>query len=410
MTATNSATLVHHRFNPLEPAVLADPYPYYAWLRLNDPMHWGVSGDSTVDGCWYVTRYADVIALLKEPRLGREIDRVLPDRFSPSGSSAAEIIHEWMVLRDPPDHTHLRALVHRAFTPQVIESWAPRMRAIARSLAARVRGLPTFDLLEQVATPFPVLVVAEMLGVPAQDAPLFMPWTKALAAVIEFEQSQEVRAQGEAAMGALADYLQQIIAARRRSPEDDLISALLFSAGEAPPSDTVLIGACTQLLFGGNDPVAHLIGNGILALLHHPDQLAWLRRQMAVQAVAVDELMRYDSSVQMTFRYVLEEMEWQGRSLHTGDLVALVFGAANHDEAQFKAPGQLDLTRSPNRHLSLGQGIHYCLGAALARLEGRIMLDVILNEFPALHLVQPTPTWQRTAAVRGLSSLPLATG
>jgi cytochrome P450 len=131
---------------------------------------------------------------------------------------------------------------------------------------------------------------------------------------------------------------------------------------------------------------------------------------MAVQAVAVDELMRYDSSVQMTFRYVLEEMEWQGRSLHTGDLVALVFGAANHDEAQFKAPGQLDLTRSPNRHLSLGQGIHYCLGAALARLEGRIMLDVILNEFPALHLVQPTPTWQRTAAVRGLSSLPLATG
>lgn len=405
--------LGNRRFDPLAPQVLANPYPFYKWLRDHDPLHWGMGGSGEkeygdADGCWYVTRYDDAVMALKDARFGREIDKVLPERVTlPQDSKAAAIIREWMVLRDPPWHTYLRGLVNRAFTPQMIERWTPRMQEIVESLLAQVDH-NGFDLIREVAVPFPVYVVAEMLGVPAADAPLFSPWTKALAAVIEFEQSPEVAASGAAAMRELADYLRGIINQRQRQPQDDLISALLTMNRDAPASEEVLIGACTQLLFGGNDPVAHLIGNGVLALLQHPAQWAALGNGGEVTTSAVDEVMRYNSSVQMTFRYALTDVEWKGKNIRTGDLLAIVFGAANRDEAQFLAPDVLDLNRSPNRHLSLGQGIHYCLGAALARTEGRVVLGALRRAMPTLHLNQEQISWQRTVAVRGLTKLVLA--
>ena len=410
MSLNQPADLHTNRFDPLAPAVLADPYPYYAWLRAHDPVHWGVGGsdgnnNSREAGCWYITRYDDAVALLKDGRLGREIDKVLPDRVTlPADADAAGIIREWMVLRDPPWHTYLRGLAQRAFTPRMIEQWTPRMGEIVNSLMDNVDP-SGFDLLHDVAVPFPVYVVAEMLGVPPADAPLFSPWTKALAAVIEFEQTPEVAASGAAAMRELADYLRGIIAQRQRQPQDDLISALLSMNTDAPLDEDVLIGACTQLLFGGNDPVAHMVGNGMLALLRHPDQWAMLDDTGLVATSAVDEVMRYDSSVQMTFRYALTDVDWLGKTLHTGDLVAIVFGAANRDAAHFAAPDKLDLQRSPNRHLSLGQGIHYCLGAALARTEGRVVLGALRQKLPTLRLAQDEVSWQRTVAVRGLTRL-----
>jgi cytochrome P450 len=406
--------LQHCRFDPLAPQVLANPYPYYAWLRAHDPIHFGVGGSGTGDGeaegCWYVTRYDDAAALLKDGRLGREIDKVLPERVTlPADAEAAAIIREWMVLRDPPWHTYLRGLVHRAFTPQMIERWTPRMETIVTSILNKV-DRANFDLIQEVAVPFPVYIVAEMLGVPAVDAPLFSPWTKALAAVIEFEQTPEVAASGAAAMRELADYLRAIIAQRRRQPQDDLISALLSLPSDVPASEEVLIGACTQLLFGGNDPVAHLIGNGVLTLLQHPPQWAEVGNQRLASVGAVDEVMRYDSSVQMTFRYALTDVEWRGKTMHTGDLVAIVFGAANRDDEQFVEPDRLDLNRSPNRHLSLGQGIHYCLGAALARTEGRVVLGALRRGMPNLRLAQDEINWQRTVAVRGVTQLRVVAG
>jgi cytochrome P450 len=311
-----------------------------------------------------------------------------------------------MVLRDPPWHTYLRGLVQRAFTPQMIERWTPRMAAIASSLIDPINP-DGFDLIHEVAAPFPVYVVAEMLGVPPEDASLFTPWTKALAAVIEFEQAPEVAAGGAAAMAELADYLRGIIAQRRHTPKDDLISALL-AFGDTSMSEEVLIGACTQLLFGGNDPVAHLVGNGLLALLQHPSQWQALSEDGLIAGSAVDELMRYDSSVQMTFRYALTDVGWRDKKMNTGDLVAIVFGAANRDEEQFVAPNRLDVARSPNRHLSLGQGIHYCLGAALARTEGRVVFGALRKRMPSLHLLQGEARWQRTVAVRGLTELRVA--
>ncbi len=408
--------LAHRRFDPLAPQVLTDPYPFYAWLRAHDPVHWGAAGSEHQEGdeggCWYITRYDDASALLKDARLGREIDKVLPERVTlPRDADAAAIIRQWMVLRDPPWHTYLRGLVHRAFTPQMIERWTPRMANIVDSLLGQV-DRAGFDLIQEVAVPFPIYVVAEMLGVPPADAPLFSPWTKALAAVIEFEQTPEVAARAATAMRELADYLRTIIHQRKRQPQDDLISALIGFADDEPVSEDVLIGACTQLLFGGNDPVAHLIGNGVLALLQHPAQWNGLGNQRMASSMvtgsAVDEVMRYDSSVQMTFRYALTDVEWQGKQMRTGDLVAIVLGAANRDAKHFESPDTLEITRSPNRHLSLGQGIHYCLGAALARTEGRVVLGALRRTMPSLRVAQDEVQWQRTVAVRGLTGLRLA--
>ncbi len=398
--------LAMHRFDPLAPAVLADPYPFYAWLREHDPLHWGVSGDAEAAGCWMVTRYDDALALLKDERFGREIKQVEAGRGASTQDEAAVIMREWMVLRDPPVHTVLRGLVHRAFTPQVIERWTPRMAAIAAELVAPCRDLRAFDLMTALALPFPVRVVAEMLGVPPEDAPLFTPWTEALAALIEFEQTPEVVAQGNRAMSELADYLRGVIAERQRQPQDDLISALLLDNPEI--SEPVLLGACTQLLFGGNAPVAYLIANGVMALLRNPEQLAWLAAQPGTPTIAVDELMRFDSSVQMTFRYALRDVVWRDKFIGRGDLVAIVFGAANRDARQFDAPDCLNLHRTPNRHLSLGQGIHYCLGAALARTEGRVLLDTLLSLLLELQLAEERIPYARTVAVRGPERLLLA--
>ena len=392
------------RFNPLAADVLPDPYPHYRRLQDEDPVHWGVAGDPSLPGCWYITRYSDVEAMLKDGRFGREINAP-----AAAGTAIDRISAQWMVLRDPPAHTFLRGLVQRSFTPRTIEQWTPRMADIANALLDDALTGGELDLLADFAVPYPVIIVAEMLGVPPADAALFTPWTRALAAVIEFEQSEVVRQAGLRAIAELSAYLRAIIAQRRTQPQDDLISDLLAIEAETGETlaDDVLVGTCTQLLFGGNDPIAHLIGNGLLALSRHPEQLAWLRRQDGVPESAADELMRYDSSVQMTFRYALEDVNWANKTIQRGDLVALVMGAANRDPLQFPHVDRLDLARTPNRHLSLGQGIHYCLGAALARTEARVAFNVLLRRLPTLRLTDAPLTWEEKVAVRGLKSLPV---
>lgn len=422
---TQPNDLKHCRFDPLSPAALANPYPFYAWLREHDPLHWGIGSSGEEGGCWYITRYAESVAALKDPRLGREIWRVLPEltqpeHAEPPASSAAqdgdqailEMSRQWMVLRDPPVHTRLRSLVQRAFTPRMIERLRPRMEQIVNELVDQVIASGRMEVLHAFAEPLPVMIIAELLGVPPEDQALFMPWSRALAAVIEFEQSEEVRRVGSAAVVALSDYLRQIIAQRRRQPQDDLISALITIEDEGHrPSEHELIGTITQLLFGGNEPVIHLIGNGLLALLHHPDQLADWRRTIGSPAAqtetAIDELMRYDSSVQMTFRNALEEVALGGKRLQQGDPVAIVMGAANRDPQLFPDPDRLDLARTPNRHLSLGVGIHYCIGAALAKAEVNAAFACLLDRLPDLALATDALQWRRAVAVRGLVELPV---
>ena len=397
-------------FNPLSPDVLTDPYPYYEWLRKHDPVHWGASGDPNSDGCWYITRYDDATDILKDQRFGREIWRINSD-VAPSDVSLADhpleaIKNQWMVLRDPPAHTHLRQLVQRVFTPKMIARMAPRIAEIASQLLENHRDTGSIEVITDFSLPFAVIVIAELLGVPAEDRHLFLPWTKALSAVIEFEQTDDVQKQGTKAILELNEYLRQIIKKRRQDSQEDLISALLApQARNQISSEDELLGTCTQLLFGGNEPIAHMIGNGVLALLQYPEQKAKWRTNPSLASTAVDEIMRYDSSVQMTFRYALEDVVFGGKRIRQGDLVAIVFGSANRDANHFPHPNQLDLSRSPNRHLSLGLGIHYCMGAALGRVEGEIAFNLLLGRFPKLALQTNELEWNETVAVRGLKEL-----
>ena len=408
-----STSLEISRFNPLAPEVIVNPYPYYHWLRHYDPIHWGVSGGSDSLGCWYITRYQDAVSILKDQRFGREIWRILPDERSREASLAEHPLlatsRQWMVLRDPPAHTRLRQLVQRVFTPKMIARMGPRITEIADDLITTAQEQGRMEVIRDFSLPFAVIVVAEMLGIPAADRGLFLPWTKSLAAVIEFKQTDDTQEQGDQAIRELNDYLRDIINKRRGDPQDDLISALIAPEDDQQPiSEEELLGTCTQLLFGGNDPIAHMIGNGLVALAQYPDQMMKLRNNPNLASTGIDELMRYDSSVQMTFRYALEDAPYNGKAIRQGDMVAIVFGSANRDAEQFPQPDRLDLSRSPNRHLSLGLGIHYCMGAALGRVEGEIAFNLLLKRFPKLDIQADKLEWNDTVAVRGLKQLEIA--
>jgi cytochrome P450 len=396
------------RYDPYAPEALAWPYPIYARLRAEDPVHWGVAGEPDRPGTWYVLRHEDVLQALKDPRLGREVHRVAPQPEPDDEARAlAEITQHWMILRDPPAHTRLRALVNKAFTPRVVERMEERVAQLADRLLDAVYASGRMDVTRDLGRPLPVLVIAEVLGVPPEDHALFLPWSLDLAATIDLRQTPEVRRRGALAMAQMVDYLRGVIAERRRSPRDDLLSGLLAVEldGGRLAEDEVL-GSIILLLTAGNDPVTYMVGNFIHTLLRHPEALAELREHPERIEAGCDELLRYDSSVQMTFRFALEPAEYGGKTMLPGDHIAVVFGSALRDPAYTPEPDRLDLARQNNR-LPYGLGIHFCLGAALARLQGRVAVETVLRRLPDLALTGEPLVWQPAAAVRGLQSLPV---
>jgi cytochrome P450 len=327
----------------------------------------------------------------------------------PADQPLADVAKGWMILRDPPVHTRLRGLVQGAYTPRRVNALRPQIAQLANRLIDEMLAHgPPLDLLQHFALPLTIYMTAQMLGLPAADYDRLMPWSRALAAVIDLNQAADVRQRSRQAFAELTDYLQGIITDRRRQPQDDLISVLLQNEGGAQPLTTEeLIGSLTHLLFVGNDPVMHTIGMAVITLVRHPAQLALLRANPDLIGNAVDELLRYDSPVQMTFRYALADVELGGKMLRIGDHVALVLGAANRDPACCADPDRLDLTRTPGPVAHFGAGIHYCLGAPLARLEGQIGLAALLERLPALALATEELPWQPTVAVRGVVELPV---
>ena len=308
-------------------------------------------------------------------------------------------------MRDPPAHTRLRRLVARYFTPSATQAHRGRIQAIIDALLDEVACDGCMDAVSQFGEPLSVISVAEVLGVPPEDRNRFIPWTRALSAVIEFDKSDEVMRRGLQAVQELDEYLLDLIGKRRAEPREDLISAMVARSGAEEITDEELLGTCTQLLFGGNEPVAHMISVGLVALLRHPEQLARWRAEPAIGKTAIEELMRYDSSVQMTFRRALVDCELRGRSIARGDLVAILFGSANRDPLEFEDPDRLDLTRRPNRHLSLGKGIHVCLGAPQARLVGQLAFESMLRRMPEISLADSRLDWAASVAVRRLTRL-----
>lgn len=403
---------VRDRYDPLFPAALSNPYPYYRTLQEQDPIHWGSADDAGLAGRWYVVRYDDVMAVLRDPRFGREVEKYVPPAMMPprppEDHLLAEVAEVWMILRDPPVHTRLRGLVMSLYTPRRVQQYAPLIEAAARRLTGEMRRAGDgCDLLTYFALPLSVFVTATMLGLPTTDLDQLTNWSRALAAVIDLNQADDIRQKSRSAVADCTAYVREVVTARRHAPQEDIVSALL--ADDASLSDEEIVGTVTHLLFVGNDPVMHMFGNAIITLDAHPIARRILQAQPDKIANGLEEIMRYDAPVQMTFRYALTDVELHGKQLHTGDHVAVVLGAANRDPAHYPAAHQLDLARTVGTPAHFGMGIHYCLGAPLARLEGQIGLATLFEEVPNLRPLQSADAlpWQRTVAVRGVESLPV---
>ena len=313
-----------------------------------------------------------------------------------------------LIFLDPPDHRRLRALVDRAFTARAINALEGRIRAILASLLDSIDDPAGFDLITAVAQPLPVIVVAEMLGVPANDRDRFRLWSSQRARMLEPMASLRERSIALQASREFDEYFRTIIARRRSEPRDDILSALVqVEDGGERLSEREMLNILRLLLIAGNETTTHLIGNGMLALLRHPDQLHRLRGEPALMPRAVEELLRYDSPVQTMFRRVTADCEVGGIEVHARDNIAVLVGAANRDPDVFGNPDQLDVGRAPCPHLSLGRGIHYCLGALLARFEARIVFEGLLERFSRIDPLARRFRFRNGIVLRGLRSLPL---
>jgi cytochrome P450 len=311
-----------------------------------------------------------------------------------------------MFDKEPPDHTRLRGLVHKAFTPRRIENLRAHIQAISHHLLDAVQGQPTFDVLEDFAVPLPVIVIAELLGIPEADRHRLRPWSHDIVAMYELNHTPAQAARAIQAAAEFADYLRHLAQVRLHDPQPDLITALatVEEAGEMLTEDE-LVSTCVLLLNAGHEATVNVLGNGMWALFQHPPQFDLLRGQPAqLAATTIEEMMRYDTPLQLFRRWVLEDMVFAGHAFKQGEQVALLFGSANRDEAQFPQADQLDITRQPNPHLSFSLGIHFCLGAPLARLELHIALTTLMQRFPQLALAE-TPRFRESYVIRGLEQL-----
>jgi pimeloyl-[acyl-carrier protein] synthase len=311
---------------------------------------------------------------------------------------------------DPPDHTRLRALVNLAFTPKRIRELKPRIAQIARNLLDQARPKDQMEFMAEFAVPLPIIVIAELLGVPPTDRREFRVWSNDLVRGIDaMGRNPDAAQKGQEAGLALANYFGKLFRQRRAQPQNDLMSALIAARdGQDTLSEEELIGMCQLLLIAGHETTVNLLGNGLLTLLRHPDQLTLLRRQPDLMESAIEEMLRFESPVQRgTTRFTIASLEIAGQTIAAGHQVSTVIGAANRDPAPFPDPDRFDITRQPNHHLAFGRGIHFCLGAPLARAEARIAFSQLLNDYLNLELATDTADWNGNTFLRGLNSLPI---
>lgn len=396
----------------LSPDFRADPYPGWADLREREPVH------RTDLGAWVLTRHADVSALLRDPRTStdeRNSELYVPGEARGPRNEQGDA--QPILFLDPPDHTRLRGLVSKAFTVRRVEELAGRVQTLVDELLAAMShtaraGDGTVDLVEQFAYPLPVTVICEMLGVPAADHATFADWSRLLAHAIDppVLRTPEQEAEIDATVDQFMEYFEQLIDRRRAEPGDDLLTALLAAedAGDRLTHEE-LLAQTLFLLIAGHETTVNLIGNGVLALLRNRDELTRLRDEPSLDKAALEELLRYDSPVQFSMRITMDELEIGSTTFAPGSTVLCIIGAANRDPAAFAEPDRLDLGRTENRHLAFGGGAHFCLGAPLARLEGRIAITSLVRRFPELALAGE-PAARDTFTLRGLSKLPVSLG
>jgi cytochrome P450 len=391
------------------PEFTANPYPTYAQLRATAPIQRLTLPDERT--VWLITRYDDVVAVLRDPRFVKDQRNTMTAEElaqMPSEMDAFDFLNQHMLAVDPPNHTRLRTLVHKAFTPRLVEQLRPRIQTITDTLLDAVQPKGEMDLIDDFAFPLPITVIAELLGIPVEDHASFRRWTNIL---VSGGHSDERLQQVMGAMQEFGAYLGQLFARRRTQPGEDLVSQLLRveEAGDML-SEPELYSMAFLLLIAGHETTVNLIGNGTLALLLHPDQRERLQQNPALIETAIEELLRYEGPVATsTQRFAREDVAIGGVIIPRGDEALVVLASADHDDRRFSDPDGLDIARSDNRHLAFGHGIHYCLGAPLARLEGQIAIGTLLRRMPNIRLsVDPEAlVWRPGLLIRGLSGMPV---
>ena len=393
-------------YRPSDPDFIADPYPVFAELRERHP----VIHDQATNQ-WVISRHEDVARLLRDRHLGRTYHHVATDtdfgRTPPPTWHAPfyELNDAGMLDLEPPDHTRLRRLVSKAFTPRRVTDMAPRVQAVVDALVDRALDAGEFDLIADIAEPLPVTVIAELLGIPEPDRHLLRPWSNDYCLMFELDPSEASARRSVAAAEAFGAYLHDLIVERRARPQADLISGLIAVADEGDQlTERELIATCVLILNAGHEASVNGAGNGWWTLFRHPDALAALRATPDLAATAVDELLRFDTPLPMFERWVLSDIEVGGSAIPRGQEVALLYASANRDPAAFSDADSLDLGRPSRAHLAFGAGIHYCLGAPLARLELQTSFASILRRIPGLELLE-APVWKPTFILRGLRAL-----
>jgi cytochrome P450 len=391
----------------------ANSYETFAQMRQDHPI-WQQPGRDGKTLIWFVTRYDEADMILRDDkRFTRDFHAILPPeqvaKLIGSGSDPIfRLVSNHMLAKDGTDHQRLRALVSKAFTPRMVSQMRPRIQAIADELLDPIAVQGEADLIETYAFPLPVIVIAELLGIPATDRDKFRTWSNA---ILTPAMTHAAQAEFLTHVQAFVTYLRQLFEQRRQDPQPDLISALL-QAEEAGDrlSEEEMFSTVILLIIAGYETTVNLIGNATLALLQHPEQMAQLRENPEQMATAVEEFLRYDGPAEMAqTRWATEEVEINGRTIQPGDPINVIIGAANRDPAQFEDPNRLDIERNPTRHLAFGRGSHYCLGAPLARLEGEIALNTLLRRLPNLRLaVDPDElNWRLIPFFHGLDALPI---
>ena len=387
-------------WNLLDPSFIADPYPTYRALRERDPYHY-----SPLTSMITVVPYEDVDAILRDHRRFSSVIRGT-EPFPVAEEQARRQLSPSMQFRDPPDHTRLRGVVNRAFTPPQIAKMEDQIRATAHSLLDVIGDSNHFDLMEHFANLLPMLVIAEMIGVPTDDRQQFKRWSDQIIRGLEPNLSEAELSELLDNAEALAGYLAPIIEDRRREPKDDLVSRLVFAEedGQTLSHDETQI-TLRLLLVAGNETTTNLIGNGLKALLEHPEQLELLRQQPDLIPSAIEELLRYDSPVQVDVRRLVEDTEIGDKQGKKDSLVTPLIGAANRDPQVFRDPDRLDITREDPGNIAFGRGIHHCLGAPLARLDAKVAFEVLLERFDEIKFGLRDPKYRHNIVLRGLEHL-----
>lgn len=389
----------------------ADPQAVYARMRREDPVHRTLGYQSQMP-IWVLTHYDDCVAMLKDQRFGKDQHKNLPPEIAerwwgppPPPDDPWATINRHMLNLDPPDHTRLRALVHKVFTPRMVENLRPRIAQIASDLLDQMTDQSEADYIASFAFPVPITVIAEMLGIPAADRDQFRKWTKVLLFSPDEEENQQ-------SMMEFGLYMNALVDERHEHPQDDIISGLVQVEEDGDRLDRMeLLSMLFLLLVAGHETTVNLIGNGTLALMQHPDQFEKLRADPSLMKSAVEEMLRFNGPVDMTtLRYAFEDVEIGGTLIPMGDGVWASLLAADRDPAQFPDPDKFDITREPNKHIAFGNGIHYCLGAPLARLEGTIAMSAMLERISDIELAAPLASLEWTTnflTIHGMNAMPV---